>query len=140
MRATVSVISAAALLMHMWLGCCAHHAHAAGESACAQHAGASHVHDALPCLETQHDDHQHATEPGKPQEPAESHDRCDGHACVFLKASQGTLDLDFSPAWIVEVVDADSPAKSLAVRYVDDSGGGRHIPVRLHLWHQVLLT
>jgi hypothetical protein len=59
MRSLIAAITAAALLLHISLGCCAHHAHAeeaTGRAAPAAKAKCCHDHD--------HDGHDHADESG----------------------------------------------------------------------------
>jgi hypothetical protein len=136
MRAFVSILTAVAFLLHMWLGCCAHHAHAE-ETTCDrheaadQHADYAHDHPGheTPC--------QQLPEEGDSPCPTEP---CSEGECVFLKV--GKLEFDgpaavaHLPAPVSDSLAGLSPAKT---REAIDSGGLAAPPVRLHLAHQVLL-
>lgn len=137
MRPIVSFITAAAFLLHMWLGCCAHHAHADDEANCHQHtrqlaAPADHSHAGH--------DHEAGESQGQPTESPCPADGCDESHCVFL--SVGKTDLAKTttaallPALASESIAAffDVPPTKLI-----DSGGLIGPPIRLHLLNQVLL-
>lgn len=136
MRSIVSLITAFAFLLHLWLGCCAHHGHATEGQTCHLHAAEGASHD--------HAGHDHGTdsssedEPGKSPGPAE---RCEGSPCVFLKAAQSEV-AKRAPTAILPVVASDFAASLSAAPSPSliDTGGGNELPVRLHLFHQVLLN
>src|SRR5262245_16709833 len=97
MRSIISLITAFAVLLHLVLGCCGHHAH--GQT----HANCPHEHsDAAPtgsCHAGHCHDHQEA--PAQPSEPAlPPHEDCHESHCTFHIASA----MSFVPD--VTVVDA----------------------------------
>jgi hypothetical protein len=133
MRALVSAISAIAFLLHMWLGCCAHHLHAAEAASCAH---AAEAHETHAC-------HEHG--PAAPQDespvaPSEQPERCTGGQCMVAGVGkvQVTQELAAAPLWVAECL--SSPQLGAPAADVIDTGGPPEPPVRLHLLHQVLLS
>ena len=137
MRFIVTLITAAAFTLHFTLGCCAHHAHAAEGTVCSGHANVADHH---------HDGHDHETPGPCDQSPADSDSECpsqhcnDGH-CVFMAAGKtvvakaaftAVLPLCIAQPASVESI---SPLAAAAI----DSGGRIALPVRTHLFNQVLL-
>lgn len=153
MRTIVSLISAFAFLLHMWLGCCAHHGHehaafaVAGHASVAScsHAGHDHAGGSAG-EESSHDPHatsQHGpTEHDSPgQCPGEHGQGCQDGECVFLCSGKTTLAKD-SPALVLPLLASDAAGKPLATLQASaiDTGGLPPLAVRLHLLHQVYLS
>lgn len=137
MRAAISVITAATFWLHILLGCCAHHAHGAESDIRAlaavpihePHHGHSHGHDhSAPVSET-------------PQHPGGSHDDCHENHCDFLLTGKTTAAVDALvsalPAVAQQtVVSQTAPSWNT---WTQDTGDHLRLPVRLHLFNQVLL-
>ena len=129
MRTIVSAITGVAFLLHLWLGCCAHHAHADEGPA---------GHEALPA----HGDH-HDGEHDCPQHaPAAPGNDCDEPDCVFVTTAPTAVSQDLLawPAWDAAVVaDAGQHAPLLS-----QARSGFDLvfalPLRVHLLHQVFLN
>jgi hypothetical protein len=147
MRTIVSLITAAAFALHFTLGCCAHHAHAAEGTVCSGHANlADHHHDSHDHDGRDHDGRDHESPGPCDQSPADSDSECpsqhcnDGH-CVFMAAGKTVVAKDtFTaalPLCIAEPasVESISPLAAAAI----DFGGRIALPVRTHLFNQVLL-
>ena len=142
MRTIVTLITAAAFVLHFALGCCAHHAHAAAGAICSHHSnivvGDRCCHD--------HGGHSHDSPESSDQSPAGSDSECprqhcnDGH-CVFMAAGKTVVAkatfVAVLPLCIAEPVSVES-ISSLAAAAID-SGGLIALPVRTHLFNQVLL-
>lgn len=138
MRPLVSLISVAAFLLHMSLGCCAHHSHAGEEGLCAFRsiptqtvADHGHTHG-----------HDHSTpESEVPQQPKDSHDDCHESHCSFLVSGKMTVDPDTLetalPPLALDAVVAQSAA--ISPGWKRDTGNHLRLSVRLHLFNQVLL-
>lgn len=133
MKPAITLTTAAAFLLHMLLGCCLHHAHAAQETVCehANEAGHSHA------------GHDHALETPSDQSHAEAPDsegHCTGTHCVFLSGGKAPLTklttLALLPAFTSEAVATLCAVTS--IKFID-TGGLFEPPVRLHLFNQVLL-
>jgi hypothetical protein len=129
MRTAISLITAAALIAHFWLGCCAHHGHSHGDHTTAQlTAGADHDHDAA--------DH------NSPADESDSdHDGCQEPSCVFVAAGKLVLTKDVTPlATAVVSTDSIAPLElRLAPTRRIETDTGQHVPLRLHLYLQILL-
>lgn len=135
MRPIVSFITVAAFVLHMWLGCCAHHAHATEETTCHQfvakladpsHAGHGHDNES-PCDKSQEDS----------PSPAEG---CTGSYCVFLTIAKTELAklamvavLPVPAIDVIAILDVSSSANLV------DTEEPIPYPVRLHLLNRVLL-
>jgi hypothetical protein len=135
MRSLITLITAAAFLLHFALGCCAHHAHAAEGAVCPGHSLAAN-HD--------HDGHNHDSQ--EPREKSLSDSECpsqncdDGH-CVFM-ADGKTIEVNDVFAVVAPLFAAALPSLgqiSLLATVAIDSGGLIALPVRTHLFNQVLL-
>jgi hypothetical protein len=136
MRPIVSFISAAAFLLHMWLGCCAHHAHACEGSACPPHS--------VEAVDHSHADHDHGVNSPCEQSPTDSPcpaERCDGSQCVFVSVGKTELPQDSTIA-LLPVLSSTACAGLCTAHAVSviDTGGLIALPVRIHLFNQVLLT
>lgn len=139
MRSLVSLITAAAFLLHFFLGCCAHHAHAAEGTVCNNPAKvAAHGHD--------HDWGGHESSGPCNQSSGDSDSDCPGQhcndgQCVFMTAGKTVVAKDtFTVALTLFVAEA-APLRLISslVAAAIDSGGLLALPVRTHLFNQVLL-
>ena len=133
MRQLISLITTAAFLLHLGLGCGAHHAHAAGATACA-----------LPTLPADHGHcpgHDHSVPDSETPEHPGSHDDCHETHCTFLVAGKTTVVPDTLvtalPPVAFDTVLAQTASSS--ANWLRDTGDHLRLPVRLHLFHQVLL-
>ena len=135
MRSLITLITAAAFLLHFTLGCCAHHAHAAEGAACSGH-GIVADHD--------HEGHDHDSQEPCEQSPGDREcpgEHCnDGH-CVFM-ADGKTVEVQDSfnavlPLFVAEPA-SNAPISGIAAAAID-SGGLIALPVRTHLLNQILL-
>jgi hypothetical protein len=136
MRAAISLITATAFWLHILLGCCAHHAHAVDGSTrafpfslaeeVADH-GHSHGHS-VPDSDT-------------PQHPRGSHDDCHESHCTFLVTGTTTVVKDPLVAALPAVTFGAvvAQAASSSIHWILDTGDHLRLPVRLHLFNQVLL-
>ena len=135
MRSLITLVTAVAFLLHFTLGCCAHHAHAAEDAVCAGH-GIVADHD--------HEGHDHDSE--DPCEKSPEHGECpaqhcnDGH-CVFM-ADGKTVEVQDSftavlPLFVAEPASI-TPISRIAAAAID-SGTLIALPVRTHLFNQILL-
>lgn len=117
------IVTAAFLVVHLMVGCCAHHAHACEDA----HAADSASHDEGSGDETDHSHH----------EPTD----CRGASCSFVFTSNhAAVQLLVQTYHTVAVLHDDVPAS------VNSSNSQRFfligllpLPVRLHLANQVLL-
>jgi hypothetical protein len=130
MRAIVSIITAAAFLLHFAAGCCAHHAHAADSLAVVKTA-------AKACKHCHHHESPAESSPGNSDEPGQP---CDEGECVFMTASKIVVArlacTSLLPLVANDAGDAHFPGLASAAI---DSGGTLEPPVRLHLLKRVLL-
>jgi hypothetical protein len=139
MRNLISVVTAAAFLFHLGVGCCVHHAHAAGteQTECAQAVSS--------CFPLGHNKDAHQTDADPPVRPCEHSDpdgdTCHAGHCVFLTAVKITLSKLSATTWMAAVVPVNAskviPLPFLSLDSV--SQASPPLPVRLHLLHQQLL-
>ncbi len=142
MRAIVTLITGAAFMLHFTLGCCAHHAHAAEGTFCSEHDQvAVQDHDCHG-----HDGHDHESPGSGDQSPGDSKSDCpDKHCndaqCVFMAAGKTVVaKAAFMAVLPLVLAQPDLFAASLPhVTAAIDSGGLIALPVRMHLFNQVLL-
>ena len=133
MCATFFSILASSLIIHAVLGCCWHHAHEAAECnesplTLAQATGCEHDHG------DSEDEHQ-------PRGPFKSRSHCHG-ICSYLPAHKTQVDKDQSVALLDFAAEAGELARSQAVAQPFAAGNGAFgapPPLRLHLYHQILL-
>ena len=138
MRPFVAFLTAVAFLLHLGLGCCAHHTHGSGGNeraiptpqadATAEH-GHSHGHD------------HSVPDSNAPECPGDSHDDCHQNHCSFLVTGKTTVTPDtlvtaLPPAAHDAVV---AQRASSSANWIRDTGDHLQLPVRLHLFNQVLL-
>ena len=142
MRTIVTLVAAIAFMLHFALGCCAHHAHAGeGHRSVAQNGAAKLAH----CCS--HDGHHHdgPDQGDEPQEPLSDSDcpeqHCEEGNCVFMSAGKTVLEktsfVALLPLFAAES-SVETVLSSLNVAAID-SGGNSGLPVRIHLFNQVLL-
>lgn len=139
MRPFVSLITAAAILLHLGLGCCSHHTHASGGNECviltsladtaADH-GHSHGHD------------HPVPDSNAPECPGDSHNDCHESHCTFLVTGKttivlATLVVALTPSALDDVI--AQAGSSSSTDWIRDTGDHLRLPVRLHLLLQVLL-
>ena len=140
MRTIVTLITAAAVALHFSLGCCAHHAHAAEGTIC--HAKAK---VAVQCHKCH--DHGRGHDASEPNDtpPADSDSSCpDQHCndsqCVFLAAGKTVIAKEVFVAVLPQCIEPGSLRSELLLEVAAiDSGGLIALPVRTHLFNQVLL-
>ncbi len=138
MRPVVSLTTALAFLLHLWLGCCTHHAHAsdtvtpcsaAKTGRCHHHGHASHKHDAPSKSDKA---------PAKKECPPGS---CDGAHCSFTTVGK-TFETKawFAPVNCIAVLTPAFIFQPL-LSFDADLGGDLDFapPVRAHLLNQILL-
>jgi len=122
LRVFVGYLTLAALVLHMLLGCCWHHAHSWKECAAAEH-------------------HDHVGgEPHQPTTPSHHQSRCQQGKCVFVRPSHEQFDLAHCDRWpalalpasLAPVVEHSAPRPLLDL-------SGPLWPLRRHLMQQVLL-
>ncbi len=131
MSPIITIITAAAVWLHVVVGCCAHHSHDAHGETCHHHAVES--------VEGSHADHDCDADHPSDEAPCPT-ERCSESHCVFLAVGKTGFSrlttLALLPISTSERVGAfvASPAVALVA-----SGGLIEPPVRLHLFHQVLV-
>ncbi len=125
MAALCRILTAATLVVHMMVGCCAHHAHACKGDLSPAHGDAAH----------------------DGQSPGDSHpshhgaNDCQGAKCSMVCSGQPDGDSLVQPFQAFRAVlldDRPSPAGSGRQRY-DQASGRLLLPVRPHLANRVLL-
>ncbi|MFN0018608.1 MAG: hypothetical protein ACKVP0_10135 [Pirellulaceae bacterium] len=136
MRPFISLITLAACLLHFGLGCCAHHAHAADSAKCevlfstVDHTGHGHSHG-----------HEHSVPDSETPHPGGSHNDCHDSHCNLLATGKTTIILDTLiaalPMAVLDTVVGQVSSSSLT--WIRDTGDHLRLPVRLHLFNQVLL-
>jgi hypothetical protein len=125
------VVVAATLVVHLMVGCCAHHAHASDSTA---HSGTGHedatTHGDCPCDRDSDSDHGNHG----------SHD-CQGNPCSFILPSHldnHPVDQPL-PGFVATLVDDQPSQAGLFSGQCSTPLGWFLLPVRLHLANQVLL-
>jgi hypothetical protein len=126
-----------AVLYHTMVGCCGHHAHAAQASRDAA--------DAIPvscCAEHDHqhgDEHDHGCPPDQPCR--ESNHCCCGNGVFVVPQSGSPARPAHDLTWFAEtalqtMTAAGSPGTRTSCEFVCADIAP---PVRIHLWHQIIL-
>ena len=127
------ILTAVAFIVHMLLGCCAHHVHAGQGKDCQPST------QGTPASDAQTPD---SHESGPEHSHHASHD-CQGAKCTFVPSSPKSGNLPVQPfsQWFATplVQDLSSPA-GIADRQHCFAAGGLLLPIRLHLANQVLLV
>jgi hypothetical protein len=148
MRLLVTLIAVAAFWLHMLLGCCAHHSHAATGKICAL--ASTSADDAIDHGHTHGHEHEatgdgasDAHAPQHSDEPCGDHPHNDCHEthCSFIAAGKTIIALDLLVVDLPTLASdaAIAQAAAASYRWIGDSGDHSRLPVRLHLFHQVLL-
>jgi hypothetical protein len=145
-RSPVPQITTYVLLVHMLLGCCAHHAHACESHCCSSPAASA---SACPCGTHEQDSAIAETMNGdavgfvaKSGRQREAH-HCEGAACTFLRSQSLSQQLDpfladvCAPAAVAGPSAADACSSLWARPLAELSIGGP--PLRVHLLLRVLL-
>lgn len=126
MHALLSLITAASLILHLGLGCRAHHAHASEATAKSDQLAAMHMHP----------DSDHSTDSSQPE-----NQDCQEPSCVFLSGVKVILTHDLAP--LATAVVSTGTDFQLCERYSPRSRTeaemGHQVPMRLHLYYQILL-
>lgn len=140
MRSIVSLTTVASLLLHLWLGCCAHHGHSVAACACTGDA------EEANCVEgdceCESSENAGAAEIGgtAPHEQPVPTNGCTENECVFVSVLKVTAPIDFDSA-------ASQPVAILSDEGVSLSSSARGRadelqpapPLRRHLLQRVLL-
>lgn len=137
MRAVFSSFVAVSLLVHAAFGCCWHHVH---EAECeAKHCDSVLVETTHPHALQFAGGHSHECDPS--HSPAKERSHCHG-ACQYLPGQKVQLE-KFSPLITLElaiaapaIIDAQIAAKVIGGLSLDAPA---QPPLRLHLFHQILL-
>lgn len=136
MKTTLNLITAAAFLAHMVVGCCWHHPHGTDAHACQAAA------TQLSATDCGSHDHQHADYPAGDHEGEVPQDACDGETCVATSNIQLNFDLDVSllsasvaTPNVVMAANILSPYSANSSQLEIDTGP----QLRPHLAHQILL-
>ncbi|MBA4016288.1 MAG: hypothetical protein C0483_03785 [Pirellula sp.] len=163
-RTFVTYLVAAALTLHMLLGCCRHHAHATASSCCGatscdthgdtaeleaaahdHHGGCPHHgddHAAAELAEHQDADHQGVEHQDcEHKKPDSRHESC-GAKCSFVSVNRVSVELDVAVVALGAFAAASvvTPENGFVVRRLDGWGASdAPPPLRLHLLHQLLL-
>ena len=136
MRSLTTLITTAALLLHMTLGCCAHHAHAAEGSGCSHQHGLN-----APAVADLHEQHEHDHDDSDNSHENPSAPPCDELQCSFLASGKvslgqhGCCDDCNVPSYFSIQFLAPQQKQSHAAH----NWGLPALPVRTHLALQILL-
>lgn len=137
MRPIISLITAFAVLLHLVLGCCAHHAH--GQS----HANCTHEDPATSHTGGCHAGHCHDQEaPVQPSEPVvPPYEDCHDSHCAFHVASALTFVPDVTVVYAV-ITDQSPAGQLVSLRRTSTRERGDPVEpaVRPHLAYQVFLN
>jgi hypothetical protein len=140
MRARVSGLlhnlSAAILVVHLVVGCCAHHAHDCPQTCEARHSEGTGDDAGTPC-----DGHSH-NEQGQTNDHHHGPDECRGVKCSFVRAANDTIAkaiLQLCQAQVAPLLDDVSASPGILSEQHFFAAGRLLLPVRLHLANQVLL-
>ena len=134
MNSFVSYITAAAFVLHFGLGCCAHHAHLTEGNDCARH-----VHSTFECV-GDHDDepeYQFSVD----DDPSTPASECHEGKCVFLAGAKAPL-VDGLSQFVLSANMRGAESKVVAPSWGPSlwpDGEPPGLPVRRHLFHQLLL-
>lgn len=132
MRPFISLVSCVAFLLHMWAGCCSHHAHAAEGNARLQQSKLA----AISFGERTDVQSLHAEL--SPDAPS-SGDRCSESQCVSLVAGKVELSKMTMSVLLPVCLGQEREHLSALQSWDVSAGGVIALPVRLHLYNQVLL-
>ncbi|MDX1947457.1 MAG: hypothetical protein SFU86_18795 [Pirellulaceae bacterium] len=127
MRAVVATLAAAALLVHVWFGCCAHHAHAM------ERHSAEVAHSHADCAD------EHGDEAESPTFPGED---CNESECAFAATAPAKLVVELAVAPLGDFAPFGSFASASQPCLLARSGFDLvfTLPLRAHLLYQVFLN
>lgn len=133
MRTFITLVAIIALVFHVVVGCCAHHAHAQCEG--------SHAVDNAADDHAGHCHHKHKSHSSQNDEPKRG-TTCEGYSCVFTGVSRLQITPDLTSVFYLFVSSAAPSVQSKVAFGVERIDQSDHItlPVRVHLWNQVFLT
>ena len=149
MRTLVTYLVAAALTLHMLLGCCWHHAHESSVIA-SEPKQAQKIEAPVPVSPKRCCCHRHQpkvlvqeSEPSKDKQdaPRDRPESC-GQKCSFVTTNRVQVDqvLDIAPLSFLSVVVSVESANGLTYIRLESRGvPAAPPPVRIHLLHQLLL-
>ncbi len=129
-------LSAAILVVHLVVGCCAHHAHDCPQTCDARHSRGMGHGASAPC-----DGHSS----GHPDQTTDHHhgtDECQGVKCSYLRTASDTLAKAFLLPRLAHVTPVLADDSALVGGFSEQpalASGRLLLPVRLHLANQVLL-
>lgn len=132
MRPFISIVTCAAFLLHMWAGCCLHHAHAAEGAVGPQPAKSAGVSDGGRIIAQ-------SLRGESPEDGPCSEEQCSEGQCVSLVAGKVELSKMTTDVLLVLCTGEVPKAYSATQSWELDAGGIAVLPVRLHLFNQVLL-
>ncbi len=136
MSGLLNNLTAAILVVHLLVGCCAHHAHDCRQACDARHAQGM-GHDAgAPC------DGHSSGEPGQTTDHHHGSDECQGGKCSYLRTANDTLAKAFLQPRLTHVTPILADDSALVGVFSEQpalASGRLLLPVRLHLANQVLL-
>ena len=129
-------LSAAILVVHLMVGCCAHHAHDCPQTCDARHPAETGDDSGSPCDRHSHD------EQGQSENHHHAPQECHGVKCLFVRTTNDTTAKAFAQPCQAQVAPLlDDALASLGILSEQHffSTGRLLLPVRLHLAKQVLL-
>lgn len=132
MRPFISIVSCAVYLLHMWAGCCLHHEHAAEGKVGLQQTKIAAVSNGE-WINAQ--THLGESSPVSPC-PGE---RCSESQCVTVVAGKVALSKVTTDVRLAVSIGQEPQHFSVLQSWELDTGGLIALPVRLHLYNQVLL-
>jgi hypothetical protein len=135
MRFLVTILTVVALVLHLSLGCCMHHAHGDSRPASVPNECAGHCHHHGP----QAADHAEEGSDLPADCPAED---CDEPNCSFIAAAQTVAPeplVSISAAMLPLALSATGLPAELGYQAERDLAHDAALPVRAHLWLQIIL-
>ena len=128
MHSLFSLITAASLILHLGLGCCAHHVHSHDNRS--QTAATTHSHGHVP------DEHSQTSDQSEPHKKD-----CQEPSCVYLSGAKVVLTHDIAPLTTAVVPTATDSllCERCSQRSHIEVESGHRVPMRLHLYYQILL-
>ena len=137
MHKLVHNLALSMVLYHLLVGCCCHHAHAHPKDS-----GSHHDELAVACCSH----HDHSQREGEPSDPAHSSDRehggCDDTRCVFVVPNPGgatRLVSQVNPLVLMSFAPQPAAAALVTSLTREPPRPAAALPLRLHLWNQILL-
>ena len=135
MSSLLNNLTAAILVVHLVVGCCAHHAHDCPQTCDARHSQGM-GHDAgAPC------DAHSSDEPGQTTDHHHGTNECQGAKCSYLRTANDTIAKAFLQPRLAHVTPMLADDSALVGVFSEQhtlASGRLLLPVRLHLANQVL--